>query len=59
LDIIPQPNQAVSGKLKTHGEQAGERKVSLDLETEMLAVFATLHLTLKFEKITNKKIHKL
>jgi len=50
LDITTQPSPAVTGTLKTHGEQAGERVDSSDSETETLAVSATLHHTPLFEK---------
>jgi len=55
--MITQPNNKtpVSGKLKTHGELAGERKVSSDLDMVMLVVSAILHhiLLLKNDLIKN------
>jgi len=61
LDIPIQPKLEVSGKLKTHGEQAGEKMVSSDSPKEILAVFATLHLTPrpKNEKNLYKKLKLL
>jgi len=58
-DIPTQPNLEFSGKLKTHGEPAGESKVSLDSETEMLAVSATLHLSQPFEENLLRKFKLL
>jgi len=56
LDIPTQPKLEVSGKLKTHGEPAGENKDSSDSEKETLAESATLHLSQQFENNLIKKL---